>query len=224
MNCRGALRQVLFLKTVPDNAITALVEAGRERKLDRGELLFPELARSLGLIVVLQGAVKLCKVDSRGRELTLSVETAGRCLGELSLFDGGNYPYSAEATAEDTSVWIVPRADFLEVMRQYPEIAQRGLLALGISLRRMIQIAEAQSLHPVRARLAGYLCELSQGSEVFRLPQTNDEIANQLGTVREVVSRTLSGLKAAQIITLQGRQVTVEDREELRRNAGTATP
>ena len=220
MNCRKALRQVLFLRTVPDSAISALIKAGRERRLDRGELLFREFARGLGLVIVLQGAVKICKVDSRGRELTLSVEAAGGCIGELPLFDGGNYPYSAEATAEGTSVWIVPRADFVEVMQQYPEIAQRGLLALGISLRRMIQIAEAQSLHPVRARLAGYLCERSQGRENFHLPQTNDEIANQLGTVREVISRTLSGLKASHVITLQGRQVTVLDREELRRIAG----
>jgi CRP-like cAMP-binding protein len=220
MNCREALRQVLFLKTVPEAALSALVEAGRERKLDRGELLFPELARSLGLIVILQGAVKICKVDSRGRELTLSIEMAGGCVGELPLFDGGNYPYSAEAAAEDTSVWIVPRTDFVVVMRQYPEIAQRGLLALGVSLRRMIQIVEAQSLHPVRARLARYLYELSQGSEVFRLPQTNEDIANQLGTVREVVSRTLSGLKASHVIALQGRQVTVKDPEELKRIAG----
>ena len=220
MTCRDALRQVLFLKTIAEDAIMALVEAGRERKLERGEILFPELARSLGLIVVLRGAVKICKTDSRGRELTLSVETAGRCVGELSLFDGGNYPYSAEAMAGDTCVWVVPRADFVEIMGQHPEIAQRGLLALGISLRRVIQIAEAQSLYPVRVRLAGYLWELSQGGQDFRLPHTNDEIANQLGTVREVVSRTLSSLKASRVIALQGRQVTVEDADELKRIAG----
>ena len=222
MDCKKALRQVLFLRYVPEDALSVLIASGREQKLCRNELLFPELARCLGLIVVLQGAVKVCKTDSRGRELTLGVETVGGCVGELPLFDGGNYPYSAEATAEDTVVWIVPRADFMEVMRQYPEIAQRGLLALGISLRRTIQIAEAQSLHSVRARLAGYLCELSQDSRVFRLPQTNDEIANQLGTVREVISRTLSSLKAGRVIALQGRQVTVEDFEELKRIAGTA--
>ena len=220
MNCKDALRQVLFLKTVAEDAITALVEAGRERKLERGEILFPELARSLGLIVVLRGAVKICKTDSRGRELTLSVETAGKCVGELSLFDGGNYPYSAEAMVEDTSVWIVPRADFVEIMRQHPEIAQRGLLALGVSLRRVIQIAEAQSLHSVRARLARYLWELGQDRQAFRLPHTNDEIANQLGTVREVISRTLNSLKASRVIALQGRQVTVEDANELKRIAG----
>ena len=210
----------MFLKTVPEEAISALVDAGRERKLERSEVLFPELARSLGLIVVLRGAVKVCKVDSRGRELTLSVETAGACVGELSLFDGGNYPYSGEAAAENTSVWIVPRAAFVEIMRQHPEIAQRGLLALGVSLRRMIQIAEAQSLHPVRVRLAAYLRELSQEGLVFRLPQTNDEIANQLGTVREVVSRTFSSLKSGQVIAMQGRQVTVENPNELKRIAG----
>ncbi len=94
------------------------------------------------------------------------------------------------------------------------------MLALGVSLRRMIQIAEAQSLHPVRVRLAAYLRELSQEGLVFRLPQTNDEIANQLGTVREVVSRTFSSLKSGQVIAMQGRQVTVENPNELKRIAG----
>ncbi len=219
MEREDILRQVLFLKTVPDTAIAALLAAGRECRLTRGEVLFPELARCLGLIVVLRGAVKVSKVDSRGRELTLSVQAAGSCVGELSLFDGGNYPYHAEAAADDTAVWIVPRADFLGVMRRHPEIAERGLLAMGISQRRLIQIAEAQSLHPVRARLAAYLCELNDAGRSFRLPQTNDEIANQIGTVREVVSRTLSSLKASGMVALQGRMVTVKDESELRRTA-----
>jgi len=166
-------------------------------------------------MVVLQGVVKVYKLDSRGRELTLSLEVVGSSVGELPLFDGGNYPYSAEAAANDTVVWLVPRSRFREIMRAYPEIAERGLLALGVRLRRMVQIAEAQSLYSVRSRLATYLWELSGGRTVFTLEETNEAIASQLGTVREVVSRTLRNLKDAGVIGLQGRAITIRDREEL---------
>ena len=221
MNVHEALRQVLFLKTVPGDALAALIAAGEMQTLQKGESLFEEFERCLGLLVVLQGAVKVYKLDSRGRELTLSLETAGASVGELPLFDGGNYPYSAEAAVGDTVVWCVPRTRFREIMRAYPEIAERGLLTLGIRLRRMVQIAEAQSLYTVRARLAGYLWELAEGRETFRLEDTNEAIAGQLGTVREVVSRTLRNLKDSGVLDLQGRWVTVRDRDELLQIART---
>ena len=219
MKLNERLRQVLFLKTVPEEALAALIAAGQERDLRKGEVLFSEFERCLGLVVVLQGAVKIYKLDSRGRELTLSLETVGASVGELPLFDGGNYPYSAEAASGDTKIWLVPRRRFREIMRQYPEIAERGLLALGISLRRMVQIAEAQSLYSVRARLAAYLREAAQGRPNFRLEETNEAIAGQLGTVREVVSRTLRTLKDSDVLDLQGRRVVVKDHEELKRIA-----
>ena len=221
MELREALRQVLFLKTAGEEAISALVEAGQVRRLAKGEQLFAEFERCRGLFVVLNGAIKVYKLDSRGRELTLSVEKPGACAGDLPLFDGGNYPYSAEAASADTAVWFVPREQFREVMRAHPEIAERALLALGSRLRRMVQIAEAQSLYSVRARLAVYLLEAGRGRATFRLEETNEAIGSHLGTVREVVSRTLRTLKDARVIGLRGRWVDVLDREELRRIART---
>jgi len=215
MEPEAALRRVLFLKTIPEKAMEALISAGEPWELQKGDSLFEEFSRCRGLMVVLQGVVKVYKLDSRGRELTLSLEVVGSSVGELPLFDGGNYPYSAEAAANDTVVWLVPRSRFREIMRAYPEIAERGLLALGVRLQRMVQIAEAQSLYSVRSRLATYLWELSGGRTVFTLEETNEAIASQLGTVREVVSRTLRNLKDAGVIGLQGRAITIRDREEL---------
>ncbi len=219
MEIKQALRQVLFLKTVREEAITLLKESGQVQRLGKGELLFAELSRCRGLFVVLDGAVKVYKTDSRGRELTLSVQTPGASVGELPLFDGGNYPYSAEAAQTGTEVCFVPRLRFREIMHAYPEIAERALLALGIQLRQTIQIAEAQSLYSVRARLAAYLLEAAQGRAEFRLAETNEAISGQLGTVREVVSRTLRTLKEAGAIGLQGRTVLLLNPDELQRIA-----
>lgn len=221
MEIKDTLRQVLFLKTVSDDAIASLIVSGQRLRLDKGELLFAELGRCRGLHVVLVGAVKVTKTDSRGRELTLSLQGPGTSVGELPLFDGGNYPYSAEAAQAGTEVWFVPREIFRSLMHSHPEIADRALLALGRQLRQMVQIAEAQSLYTVQSRLAAYLLETANGKTKFRLDATNDDIAGRLGTVREVVSRTLRTLKEAQVIGLQGRWVTISDLTELRRIAKT---
>lgn len=220
MDCKEALRQVLFLKTVREEAIENLTAAGSERRMEKGEHLFAEFEKCQGLLVVLNGSVKVYKLDSRGRELTLSLQMPGASVGELPLFDGGNYPYSAEAAQGDTRLWCVGRDRFREVMHAYPEIAERALLALGVQLRQMVQIAEAQSLYTVRARLAAYLLDASRRRTVYRLEETNETISGQLGTVREVVSRTLRNLKEAKVIGLRGRWVEVLDWEELRRIAG----
>ena len=131
MEIKDTLRQVLFLKTVSDEALCALTAAGQRLCLEKGELLFAELGRCRGLYVVLAGAIKITKTDSRGRELTLSLQGPGTSAGELPLFDGGNYPYSAEAAQAGTEVWFVPRDAFRELMHAHPEIAERGLLALS---------------------------------------------------------------------------------------------
>lgn len=221
MESKEALRQVLFLKTVREEAIETLLTTGNVRQLEKGEQLFSEFERCQGLFVVLKGAIKVYKLDSRGRELTLSLEMPGASVAELPLFDGGNYPYSAEAAQANTHLWFVPREQFRAIMRTYPEIAERALLALGVRLRQMVQIAEAQSLYTVRARLASYLLEAAGGRSLFRLEETNEAISGHLGTVREVVSRTLRTLKEAQVISLRGRWVTVLDEAELRLAAGT---
>ena len=221
MEIKDTLRQVLFLKTVSDDAIASLIVSGQRLRLDKGELLFAELERCRGLYVVLSGAVKVAKTDSRGRELTLSLQGPGTSVGELPLFDGGNYPYSAEAAQAGTEVWFVPREIFRSLMHSHPEIADRALLALGRQLRQMVQIAEAQSLYTVQSRLAAYLLETANGETKFRLDATNDDIAGRLGTVREVVSRTLRTLKESKVIGLQGRWVTISDSTELRRIAKT---
>lgn len=220
MNREQALRRVVFLKAAPNAAITELARAGGERKLAKGEPLFAEHDRCLGLLVVLAGAVKLFKIDSRGREMTLGLEGPGASVAELPLFDGGNYPMSAEAASDDTRVLVVPRDAWSRALAAHPALGEEALRALAIRTRKLIEMLKAQALHSVRARIAEYLLHASDGERAFRLTQTNEAIGGQVGTVREVVSRTLHHLQDAGAITLSGRCVTVRDTALLRRIAG----
>lgn len=221
METRAALRNIYFLKMLPDAAIEAIARAGTECRLRKGEVLFLEKDRCLGLVVVLEGAIKVYKLDSRGRELTLDLEKPGESVAEIALFDGGNYPANAEAV-EDSRLLLVPPERFRAIMAAYPEIAGAALKALGIRMRKLMQTLEAQALYTVRARLADYLLAEAAERTTFRLSETNEGIANRLGTVREVISRTLRILADTGAITLNGREVTLQEPEILRRIAGSS--
>lgn len=213
------LRRPLILKGLSEPAFHALASAGERRRYGKGQLLFAENQPCIGLIVVLAGAVRIFKMDPRGRELTLGREEPGSTVAELPLFDGGNYPASSEAAEDETILYVVPRARFQELARQYPEIPAAALKALGVRLRKMLKMLEAHSLHTVRARMAAYLVRAAHGHPTFVLEETNEAIAGQLGTVREVVSRTLRSLREAGVITIHGRKVQILDRPALTRIA-----
>lgn len=218
MNPDEALRQVQFLKALPDETIHIIAAAGRRQALQKREMLFAENAPPLGLIVVLTGNIHIYKTDGRGREMTLGMEGPGASVAELPLFDGGNYPASAEA-AEDAAVLIVPRDQFLQIMASHPQIAEAALRAMASRMRRLVQMVEAQTLHSVRARLAAYLRRTSAGETTFTLTETNAAIGSRIGTVRDVVSRTLRRLEEEGAIALNGRRVTIPDPARLRRAA-----
>ncbi len=222
MTRHEALRRVLFLKSLPEGTLYEIAQAGDERCLAKGEMLFAENERCIGLLVVLCGAVKVYKLDSRGRELTLGRETPGGSIVELPLFDGGNYPASAEAVEANTLVLVVPRDRFRALMVAHPEIGEQALWALAVRTRRLMQMLEAQTLHSVRARLAAYLLSAARGRGEFALDETNEAIAGHVGTVREVISRTLRSLKDGGLIALRGRIVTIREAEALRRVADSA--
>ena len=217
---RAALCRVQFLKSLPDDVLDELACAGRERRLHRGELLFAEHDRCLGLIVVLAGAIKVYKLDSRGRELTLDSELPGESVFELPLFDGGNYPASAEASQDGTVVYIICRERFGQFVAANPQIAALALRALAVRTRKLIQMVEAHSLHSARARLAAYLLQTAGERARFILPETNEAIGSRIGTVREVVSRTLHSFKDAGLLRLCGREVILCEPDALKRLAG----
>jgi CRP/FNR family transcriptional regulator len=217
-----ALRRVSFLKSLPEPTVEAIATAGRAQTLGKGETLFTEHQKCLGLIVVLVGAVKVYSLDTRGRELTLDREGPGESVMELPLFDGGNYPASAEAVEENTQVFVVPRIEFLRLMVDYPEIAVQGLRATAMRMRRLMKMLEAQTLHTVQARLADYLLRTAAGRDSFPLEETNEAIGSRIGTVREVVSRTLHSLKERGAIDLTGRHVHLRDLPLLARIAERA--
>src|SRR5437667_9879970 len=135
----------------------------------------------------------------------------------MPVCDGGNYPASGAAVA-DATLLFVSKKDFQELCLTHPHVALKVLQVVGARLRRLVGIIEELSFTTVRHRLAAFLLRIAKhdgvqtdGKIVVTLPDNNQEIAAQIGTVRELVSRNLSRLQAEGMIAIDGRNLTILD-------------
>jgi CRP/FNR family transcriptional regulator len=140
----------------------------------------------------------------------------------LPVFDGGPFPASAVAI-ENAEIAFISRRDFQAYCIEHPEVALKVLQVVGGRLRRLVGIIEELSFTTIRQRLISTLLKLAQsegrkgplGIE-FQLPATHQELANQLGTVRELVSRNLMRLQAEGLLDVDARQIVVKDLDGLK--------
>src|SRR5690625_3873992 len=206
---------------LPADDLEALAAVAHRRKLVTGETLFFAAEPAQGMQIVVSGRVKVFVVSpATGREVILTVERPFGTVAELVALDGGEYPASAEA-AEPSELLILEQEGFQQVLHDRPGVALHLMRMLGRRLRRLVGLLEALSFQEVVHRLAAYLLGEARKGLPFALA-TNAEIAAQLGTVPELVSRHLSRLLAGEVISMNGRTVVGIDGEQLEEMARSA--
>jgi CRP/FNR family transcriptional regulator len=203
-----------------------VVRRARRKHFAAGELLFQEGDLCAGLHIVASGRVRIFKSSASGREQVLAIEGPGSTVAELPVFDGGNYPASAIAL-DATEIVFLPREEFRSFCLECPEVALKVLAAVGKRLRKLVELIEELSFTTVRQRLAATLVRLAKSTGVksgeglsFDLPDSHQEMAHKMGTVRELVSRNLTRLAAEGMIRVDGKHIVVRDLHRLEEAAG----
>lgn len=210
----AALARVPIFNELAENELRFLSDRAVPRHYAAGELIFSEGEPCAGLYVVESGQVRIVKTSPSGREQVLGSEGPGASIAELPVFDGGTYPASASAASETTLIFV-SKKDFQALCLEHPEVALKVLRVVGSRLRRLVGIIEELSFTTVRHRLIALLVRLAQkqgkrsgAAATFTLP-SNQELAAQVGTVRELISRNLSRLQAEGSISMDGKNVTI---------------
>ncbi len=219
----AVLRKTQLFARLTETEMHTLCARVSKRHFGHGKALFGEGDPCHGLFVVATGKIRIFKSSSSGREQLLAVEGPGSSFAELPVFDGGVYPASASAL-EDTEVLFISRKDFQNYCREHPEVALKVLAIVGSRLRRLVGIIEDLSFTTVRQRLISLLLRLAQGGGTaakqgvrVELTTTHQDLAAELGTVRELVSRNLSRLQAEGFLEVDGRTIIVKDLSGLKR-------
>ena len=217
----AVLKNVALFADLSEPELGFLAEHSSVKHFAANELVFSEGDPCQGLYIVQSGAVKIFKMAPNGREQVLGIERSGNSVAELPVFDGGNYPASTTAV-EDSDLLFVRKEDFRALCLEHPEVALKVLRVVGRRLRGLVGIIEELSFTTVRQRLIAYLLRIAGGASATKksvelmLPVSHQELAAELGTVRELVSRNLSRLQAEGLVRIQARSVHIPDMAALR--------
>jgi CRP/FNR family transcriptional regulator len=191
----------------------------------KGQTLFYEGTRPLGLYCVKTGKLKVFKVGSQGKEQIMRLSNPGDFLGYRALLGEEYYAASAEVL-EDASVCFIPKDDFLSVLQNntefYRTVVKSLARELGVIESKMTDLSQKS----VRERLAGYLLMLKEtygmegeGSSLIDLSISREDLANMVGTATETVIRLLSEFKKDGLITFEGKKIQVIDLKGLAKTA-----
>jgi CRP/FNR family transcriptional regulator len=222
---RDRLRRVALFAELEDEALDRLAGLSRILHLERKTTLYDEGETYRGMFVVLDGLVVVYRTSEDGRMLILDVCRPGDSLADVPLFEAAEAGHTAGARAtRDSEVLFLPKARFVPFLKQHPEVAWEMLKRFAARAKEMTLRLEGVTLREVTSRLARYLLrEVEAGGAVadeqpvLTLPLTKGSVASYLGTVHETLSRTFARLIREKIVAVEGRRITILDREKLER-------
>ena len=206
--------QYPVLAELPPKLRAEIAAAAQAVTVPSGATLFDERQPCQGFPFVLAGAIRVTKVAANGRELPLYRVTPGETCIITSSCLLGNVPYNARGTTESETVLVLlPQGLFNELLAQAPF---RNFI-FNLFAERMadlMRLVEEVAFRKLDQRLAALL--LGKGRVVHA---THQQLADELGSVREMVSRLLKGFAEQGLVALGREQIEIRDAAGLRRIA-----
>jgi CRP/FNR family transcriptional regulator len=211
---------VRFLQQASSTAIDELAQVATCLSCPQGATIFLEGDPPSGLFLVERGVVKISRVSLEGREHIIHLAEPGDTFNDVSTLDGGPNPAHAVAHT-DVVLWRIDRSDLQRLAFVYPDLAWALIEDLAARARMMVALIHDLAMRSVRGRLAKLL--LSQANagqaDVVERWLTQEAMAARLGTVREMVGRTLRSLAADGIIAFDRHRIVILDPERLAEEA-----
>lgn len=206
-----ALYKMFFSGLTPED-IQLLAGYGTRKMYPKCAVLINEGDPNGFLFVIISGKVKVYVSDRIGREVVLNFQGPGEIVGELALFDDG--PRSASVmTQEPTTVSMLSKATFLDCIAAHPEIALRMIVPLCKRVRALTESVKGLALLSVYERVARTLEKLAnwQGDKgVINARLTHNDIANMVGSSREMISRVFKDLIADGYVRVEDKKIFIE--------------
>jgi CRP/FNR family transcriptional regulator len=206
------LRDCRYFSGAKKNILQELAQETHLLRYEVGETIFREGEPCAGLHIIEKGNVKLYKISPQGREMIIRTFGAGDSFNEVPVFDQETNPISTAAITE-VEVWVVTCEAIRRAMQAHPEMATSIILNLTKNLRMLVGLVEELSFYQVTHRLARLISQLPDEQLMGKGNQrlTQDEIAARLGTVREVVARSLKELERSGAIQINRRRIQIKD-------------
>lgn len=192
-----------------------MLDAARYRRLAPGEALFTEGEPASHVAAVGSGSVRVFRIGATGRQITLYHvrPQESSLVGMLSVLLGR--PPIATAQAEvDSEVAVLPATALREWVGVSEAMRRFIFETMTRALVDVTSLLEDIAFRSIESRLAGLLAQHADDEGLIRM--RHEDIAAELGTAREVVSRILEGFKRQGLIVLARGRIAVRDAAALR--------
>ncbi len=204
------------LQSLPEADFERLLAEGALRKATAGAVLFDESQPCTGFPFVLEGAVGVSKYGDGGREIQLyRVEAGDSCILSSSCLLGA-VSYNAHGVAlADSTLFVLPAPTFKRLLDGSPAFRSYVFSLFAGRLADLMQTVDEVAFKRLDVRLARLL--LRRGPSINA---THQQLADELGSVREIVSRIIRGFAEQGLVRTGREQIEVLDRAGLARIAG----
>ena len=226
----SALRNSVWFSSFPQNVLGTLSMSASLCSYSARQQVVPE-GRWLGAaVLVVKGCLRSVRRTDSSRELTLETFRPGDLIADAVLFPDGALPADGLVAAETSLLLFVPRDEFLAALAAVPQAALALIRDLEKRLNRVKLLASGLATSDVESRLYRLLLTLArdegqvlpEGTVIPRSP-TQQDLASRIGACRETVSRIIADLARQQVLTLEGRRLTLGPRFfEIAKAAGIA--
>lgn len=189
---------------------------------NKGEIIYKEGDKPGGLVCLCEGKVKIFKEGVGGRDQIIRMHKPISFIGFRALFANDRYIASSEAI-EDCSLCIIDKAIIEKLIRSNSEfslkIIEELALELGLSNERTVSLTQKH----IRGRLAESLLFLAntygleEDDKTIMVYLSREDVANLSNMTTSNAIRTLSTFVSEKVISLEGRRITINNFEELKR-------
>jgi CRP/FNR family transcriptional regulator len=206
-----------LFSSLKDEHIKQIAQLSYVKSFEKGESLFHQDEIANGFYIIFNGIVSIYKISSNGREQIFhKIDNYMPC-GEVPTFEGGPYPASAMALTDIKTLYI-SRNDFIALAQDDSDILLKMLAILSKRLRHFVNLVSSISLKEVNSRLAEYIIKNAKKSQSqsFELKIPKKQLALELGTIPETLSRTFKKLENSGVIKLDKKIIKITDKEKLK--------
>lgn len=201
------LRGNVYFSELPEPLLKEISAYMQLREYQRGDVLFWEADPCDGLHIIQTGSAKIYRLSPQGRQYIVRILQEGDTFAEVPAFDGGTNPVNVDAL-ESCRVWVIESQKLRSLIATHPVFAQKVLANFGDMLRNLVRMVSEMAFYQVTHRLARLI---SEHAEEPRPHWTQEQLAAQLGTVREVVARSLKELERSGAIRIEDRRIHIAD-------------
>jgi CRP/FNR family transcriptional regulator len=209
-----SLRRIALFADLAPETLSRVAGLSIRRDYRPEETIIHEGAPCRAAYFIVEGRVRILRTSPDGREQVLSQLGPGRSFNTVPLFRSPGVNHATAQAVDQAVLHAIPREDLLRLVTTSPDLALALLRDFADRLDHLTDLVEDLSLRTVRGRLARFLLEQAEADAVTRR-WTQADMAARLGTVREMIGRTLRSFADAGLIRFDRQRIELLDREGL---------